>query len=45
VLAEAVLAIYRHWAGAAEPSGRFEWAAGRVCSLQSMRKRQKIDRT
>ncbi len=38
--------FYRHWTGAAEPqSGWFELEAGRVCSLQSMRKRQKIDRT
>lgn len=38
--------FYRRWTGAAEPRpGWFELEAGRVCSLQSMRKRQKIDRT
>ncbi|WP_025131093.1 LcrR family type III secretion system chaperone [Pseudomonas sp. PH1b] len=38
--------FYRHWAGAIEPlPGWFELEAGRVCSLRSMRKRQKIDCT
>ncbi|MBK5527059.1 LcrR family type III secretion system chaperone [Pseudomonas sp. TH08] len=37
--------FYRRWTGAAEPqAGWFELQAGHVCSLQSMRKRQKIDR-
>ncbi len=38
--------FYRRWTGAAElQSGWFELAAGQVCSLRTIRKRQIIDRT
>lgn len=51
VLADSPLAgarlgrFYHRWAGAREPQpGWFELDANRVCSLQDMRKRQKLDR-
>ena len=51
VLADSPLAgerlgrFYQRWAGAREPQpGWFELDANRVCSLQDMRKRQKLDR-